>query len=50
MKKATTWLLVALMACWGLATVHAGKIFTFVCPATQTNPDTGEKTPCAFES
>jgi len=50
MKKATTWLLVALMAWWGLATTHAGKIFNFVCSATQTNPDTGEKTPCAFES
>ena len=49
-KRATSLLLVALMAWWCLSTTHAGKILTFVCSATQTDPDTGEKTPCAFES
>ena len=50
-KRATSLLLVALMTWWCLSTTHAGKILTFVCSAyTRTDPDTGEKTPCAFET
>ena len=43
-------LLVALMTWCCLSTTDAGNILTFVCSATQTDPDTGEKIPCAFES
>ena len=49
-KRATSLLLVALMTWCCLSTTHAGNILTFVCSATRTDPDTGEKTPCAFKS
>ena len=49
-KRATSFLLAALMAWCCLSTANAGQILTFVCSATKTAPDTREKTPCASES